>query len=115
MIVTKEKVTSIIKTPEQTCVIAKNTGVRLVTVGTQGLPGPAGAQGLKGDTGGTVVTFNQSTPDVIWTINHNLGRKTPVTVYTVGGVEMFAEIIQTSVNQTLVYFDQPTAGYAIYA
>ena len=109
MIVTKEKVTSIIKTPTQTCVVVKNTGVKLVTVGTRGPAGPAGAPG------GTLTTFTQSTPDVIWTINHNLGRKTPVTVYTVGGVEMFAEIIQASINQTLVYFDQPTAGYAIYA
>ncbi len=59
--------------------------------------------------------FTQSTPAATWTINHNLGYRPNVRALSVGGVEMLVEISHTSVNQTLIYFDTPTAGSAIYS
>lgn len=50
---------------------------------------------------------------VLWTINHNFGRQVGVSVYTVGGVLIVAEIINVSVNQVTVNFDTATAGYAV--
>lgn len=48
-----------------------------------------------------------------WTINHNLGRKVAVAVFTVGGVAMFADVVNVSVNQVQVIFDTAIDGYAI--
>ena len=48
-----------------------------------------------------------------WTVNHNLNRYPQVAVLSAGGVEMWAETIHTSLNQVMVYFDQPTAGTVI--
>ena len=70
--------------------------------------GPAGPSG-----GGTLPPFYFLTALDIWIINHNLGRRPNTSVYSVGGVEMLAEIIQISNNQVQIFFDQPTAGYAI--
>lgn len=47
-----------------------------------------------------------------WVVNHNLGRKPIVTLLTVGGVEMIAEVIHTNTNQLTVYFASPIAGKA---
>jgi hypothetical protein len=63
---------------------------------------------------GTVAAYThvQSSPASTWVINHNLGYKPDVTLYTSGGVVMYAEIIHTSVNQTQVIFTVPTSGVA---
>ena len=69
---------------------------------------------LKGEPGaiGGTFEFMQSTAAALWTINHNLGFRPAVKALSVGGVEMLAEVIHTSTNQALVYFDAPTAGIA---
>jgi opacity protein-like surface antigen len=48
-----------------------------------------------------------------WTVNHGLGYRPAITALSVGGVEMFAAVVHTSVNQAVITFDQPTAGQAI--
>jgi Major tropism determinant N-terminal domain len=48
-----------------------------------------------------------------WTVSHNLGFKPAVTVLSVGGVVVWADVIHLSDNQALVTFDQPTAGQAV--
>lgn len=55
----------------------------------------------------------EASPVTPWTINHNLGRRVNVGVYTAGGVEVLAEVLQVSDNQATVTFDEPTAGYAV--
>lgn len=54
----------------------------------------------------------QYTPSDSWVINHNLGRKPLVQVYTLGGVKMLTEVLHVSNNQALVRFDEPHDGYA---
>lgn len=55
----------------------------------------------------------QSAASATWTINHNLGRKVAVSVFTVGGVGVLAEVINNSTNQAQVLLDSPADGYAI--
>lgn len=63
--------------------------------------------------GKDVLTHTEASPVTPWTINHNLGRRVNVGVYTAGGVEVFAEVLLASDNQAIVTFDAPTAGYAV--
>jgi hypothetical protein len=56
--------------------------------------------------------FNQAAASDTWTINHNLGRKVDVELYTVGGMEMLGDITHTSPNQAVVSFASPVAGSA---
>lgn len=64
-----------------------------------------------GSGGAATQQFNQPTPAATWTINHNLGRTPMVQVFSVGGMELLAEIVNPTVNQTQVRFASPTAGY----
>lgn len=46
-----------------------------------------------------------------WTINHNLGyNPTSVTILSVGGVIVDAEVLHTSINQVVIIFNTPYAG-----
>lgn len=45
-----------------------------------------------------------------WTVNHNLGYEPNMSVLSVGGSELVAEIVHTSINQCIVYFAAATAG-----
>lgn len=76
----------------------------VITMAEQGPPGPSGLG---------APPFYFLTPSTQWTVNHNLGRKPIVAAYSVGGVEMWAEVLQVSINQAILIFDDPTAGYAI--
>ena len=73
----------------------------------QGPPGPPGSS--------STASFEhaQSSASDTWTVNHNLGFRPAVSVLSVGGKEMWAEVIHTSVNQFVAYFDAPTTGIAI--
>jgi hypothetical protein len=75
-----------------------------ITVATVGVQGPAGD--------GAGFNFTQAVAAQTWTINHNLGYTPSVTVFDTGGHEVEADVVNTSVNQTLVYFDVATAGSA---
>ena len=70
--------------------------------GIQGLPGTAAASFL----------FIQSSPALIWIINHNLGVRPSVELRTMGGAVIDADIVHISVNQVQVYFLTPFAGEA---
>jgi hypothetical protein len=56
---------------------------------------------------------NQPSASSAWVINHNLGSRPNVSVFSVGGVEVFAEVLQASVNQSQILFNNPFSGYAI--
>lgn len=47
-----------------------------------------------------------------WTVNHNLGFRPAVEVFSVGGAEIDAEVLHTSLNQTVISFNAATAGSA---
>jgi hypothetical protein len=48
-----------------------------------------------------------------WLVNHNMGIFPSIRAYSIGGREMLAEIVHTSANQAYIYFDDPTAGFAV--
>ncbi len=56
--------------------------------------------------------FYFNTPLLVWTINHNLGFRPAVEVFSVGGAEIDAAVLHTSVNQTVISFSTATAGSA---
>jgi hypothetical protein len=56
--------------------------------------------------------FVQPTPLATWTINHNLGFNPSVQVFSSGGLQVDAEIQNTTVNQTIISFVSAFAGYA---
>lgn len=53
------------------------------------------------------------TPQTVWILNHNLGFRPGVRTYSAGGREMIGEVVHTGVNQALIYFDNPAAGFAV--
>lgn len=77
--------------------------VVLAGTGPQGPPGPAGSAGFD---------FEQASAAASWTINHNLGYRPGVELFTTGGMEMVAEVTHVSLNQVVVSFVTPTAGFA---
>jgi len=80
----------------------------LVTIeDPSGPPGPPGASGEA-----LSYLHNQVSPLDTWTINHNLGFKPLISIYDVGSVEVMAQVLHVNVNQTMVYFSSPTAGFA---
>jgi hypothetical protein len=94
--------------------------------GPQGVPGPGvpsggtASQSLVKKTSSDYDTewkslsfnFTQSSPSSTWTINHNLGYKPNVDVYDSGSQQVQAEVSHSSVNQTVILFTVPTAGFA---
>lgn len=68
--------------------------------------GPAGAAS-------STFEYAQAVASATWVVNHNLGFRPNVAVLSVGGVEMWAEIVHISVNQVQVLFDFPRAGLAL--
>ena len=72
------------------------------------------------DENGTVTPFNevtsyvhtQASASATWTVNHNLGFVPACEVYSSGGAEVDAEVVHTSVNQTIIYFVAAFAGSA---
>lgn len=80
----------------------------------QGPPGPPGPAGPQGAAGGTVFQHNQLiTPAATWVVNHNFGRYVDVAVFSPGGREVLAEVLQASLNQVQILFDNPQTGFAI--
>lgn len=77
--------------------------------------GPSGPKGDKGDTGqaGSTHEHHQTVAAANWVVNHNLGFRPAVTILSVGGAQMLAEVIHASLNQVLVYFDEPMTGLAV--
>lgn len=80
-------------------------GIQVVTVGLQGPPGISSG----------VFQHTQSAPLSLWNVNHNLGYRPNVGLYSSGGLLMLAEVLHLSTNQTQIFFDQPTSGYAVFS
>lgn len=72
----------------------------------------AGMRGADG-AGSSAYQHTQASPSDNWIINHNLGYRPAVSIYTPGGMLMLANVQHISENQARAYFDNPTAGYAV--
>ncbi|CAL4868208.1 hypothetical protein MMA231_02483 [Asticcacaulis sp. MM231] len=83
-----------------------------VLEGPPGEPGPRGLPGEPGPPGDPANRYEhlQASPAVQWTVNHNLGRKPHVSVRSVGGVEVLADVVHQSLNQLTVNFAAPYTG-----
>ena len=86
-------------------VVTQPTNTVVVAVAQQGPRGPQGAPGS-----GSV--HLQLSAELTWTINHNLGIRPGVDITDTGGMAVNADVLHTSVNQTVVSFVVPTAGIA---
>jgi hypothetical protein len=79
----------------------------VLTEAVQGPPGPPGENGI-----GSTFTHTQSVASAEWIINHNLGYRPSVTLYSTGGAEIEGEVVHLSNNQARAYFSAPVAGSA---
>ena len=91
------------------------TQIALINTGMLGDKGEKGDKGDKGDPGSASPFYrhDQGTAESTWVINHNLGYRTAINVYSVGSQLMLANIVHITDNQAQVLFDGPVAGYAI--
>jgi len=80
--------------------------VYISTVNT-GFPGPPGA------ASNLYYQHDQLVAAATWIINHNLGTRPNVAVYTTGGLEVWAEVLHLTANQAQVLLDVPMAGFAL--
>lgn len=77
-------------------------------IGPVGPPGPAGPPGQSFD-------YTQSTPAATWTVNHNLGFRPDVAVFSTGGLVVFAQITHLTLNTTQIDFTAPFSGSAHFS
>lgn len=91
----------------KTPVVVTDPLVRTLTQVERGPPGPAGS----GD--GDLFEYSPATASAEWILNHNFGRNPLVSVLSPGGVEVEAEVVHTSLNQSRVLFIAPQLGKAI--
>jgi hypothetical protein len=70
-----------------------------------------GPQGPKGDAGAGYI-YTQQSPASTWTINHLLGFKPSVDIYDSGSQQIAADVSHPSLNQSVILFTAPTAGFA---
>ncbi|MCW2764030.1 MAG: hypothetical protein JWR85_4231 [Marmoricola sp.] len=63
--------------------------------------------------GSTSYQHTQSVASDSWTVNHNFGFRPSVAALSVGGREMFCEVLHLNTNQVFLSFDNPVAGIAI--
>lgn len=88
--------------------VAVASPIAVVEIVERGLQGPAGPEGPVGDG----FEFMQAQPQPQWLINHNLGYRPGVFIFSLGGVEIEATVIHASANQVLIHFNTATAGMA---
>lgn len=64
-------------------------------------------------SGTPVFSHQQMTASLQWTIAHNLGRYPAISVFSLGGQEIEADVINLSTNVAQVNFNLPVTGTAI--
>jgi len=94
--------------------VVEVTGAGPRGIGIQGPQGEQGEQGEQGPPGLDAPSYNftQAVPADIWIINHGLGFRPSVELFTVGGIGFMAQVFHPSVLQTLIYHNVPIAGSA---
>lgn len=81
-----------------------------IAVTLVGFAGPTGPQGPPGAGGAYVHT--QAIAAAVWVVNHNLGFRPAVAVLSPGGLEVIADIVHITTNQTEIRFNSPASGTA---
>lgn len=76
-------------------------------------PGPQGPAGAPGTPGGVAFEYTQASPASTWIIDHNLGRKVHVSVFSDDAVVVFADVVHGSPDQTTISYPTPTTGSAV--
>lgn len=71
-----------------------------------------GAKWVDATDEGTAYIHNQPVAATTWTINHNLGHVPSVEVFDSGSQEVDADVSHPNVNQTVIVFSVPLAGFA---
>lgn len=81
---------------------------------------PAANKYLRGDgswqqvtASGDSYSFEETTPSLLWIVNHNLTRFVAVTVTDLAGNEIGCDVQRTTLDQVRVIFATPTAGRAL--
>lgn len=96
----------VVRTRDQTVVSREHN----TTVINRGSPGIQGIQGPVGPR--PEFAFSSPSPTGPWIINHNLGFEPDVIVKDLGGNVVQAQLLHTSLNQVITYFNVPQAGTA---
>ncbi|MFH1493735.1 MAG: collagen-like protein [Pseudomonadota bacterium] len=98
----------------ETVLVLDEDNIEALDMAEQGPPGPTGAAGPIGPPGanGGGYVHSQSSAEVLWIINHNLGVRPAISVTDTGGSELDAEVLHVSMNQCHIMFNAPTAGLA---
>jgi hypothetical protein len=123
-VVLKREENNYVLTENRTTVVVRN----FTNIADQGEPGegvptggPAGQVLAKIDgddyntewvnqaSGGTTYSFSASTS---WAINHNRGYTPLISCFSLGGVELIADVVHLNTNQAVVNFSTSTAGTA---
>lgn len=65
-----------------------------------------------GGGGSATFTHSQSSASSTWTVSHNLGYRPDVSITSLGGILVDAEVNHLSNNQLQIIFDIPFSGYA---
>lgn len=74
-------------------------------------PGPGGGGG-GGTSGPQSYVYNQASPLLVWTINHNLGWYPSVTVLDTGGRQVEADLAYPTINRVTITFSVAFSGVA---
>lgn len=80
--------------------------VVVMRVGVRGPTGPGG-------DAAPPIEYVQSSSSDEWIINHNLGWRPLIQIFSSGMVEVEADVRHMSDNQARVYFGAPVAGVAL--
>jgi hypothetical protein len=89
-------------------VAVKDCRVRVISVCRQGVAGPSTVIGGGGDK---YYLHMQSSPALIWTVIHNLGKFPSITAM-VGGRNISARVDHLDTNSAEIRWGAPTAGSA---
>lgn len=72
----------------------------------------ATAGGLPLGAGSPSFIHTQASAATTWTVNHNLGFRPAVEVFSAGGAEIDTDVVHTSLNQTLITLNAAATGSA---
>ena len=73
---------------------------------------PEGPPGPVGPAGGEAFVFTQSTPQQVWTVDHNLGAYPNVYIIDTAGEQCEGDVNNVTLNRVTITFSAPFAGQA---